>query len=102
MNESNASVKTTAPKYAPLMKAAALGDFEKVLDLVQTDVDLFEKDSRGRTALDWARLGRHRDCAETLEHAMRDDIEVRRRQMVAEQQKVSRCVVSRSSLGLHS
>lgn len=42
-------------------------------------VDLFMKDRRGRTALDWARLGRHSSCARLLEEAMTADIEKKRK-----------------------
>lgn len=37
--------------------------------------DLFGQDRKGRTALDWARLGRHFACAEVLQTAMTEDIE---------------------------
>ena len=37
--------------------------------------DLFGQDRKGRTALDWARLGRHFACAELLQTAMTEDIE---------------------------
>ena len=39
---------------------------------------LFGRDRRGRTALDWARLGRHHECAQILEEAMAKDIQRRR------------------------
>ena len=42
--------------------------------------DLFATDKKGRTALDWARLGRHRGCAQALEAAMAEDINRRRLQ----------------------
>jgi len=37
--------------------------------------DLFGQDRKGRTALDWARLGRHFACAELLQTAMTVNID---------------------------
>jgi hypothetical protein len=37
--------------------------------------DLFGQDRKGRTALDWARLGRHFACADLLQAAMAEDID---------------------------
>jgi hypothetical protein len=42
------------------------------------DCNLFAKDKKGRTALDWARLGKHRQCAELLERKFVEDIERQR------------------------
>ena len=88
------------------MKAAALGDDETLRFLIDRyeqslyetqlgaddapetisgidhELDLFGKDKKGRTALDWARLGRHQMCVELLESAVVRDIE---RQRVAAQ-----------------
>lgn len=101
-----------APVYSSLMKAAAQGDEETIIYLLEIasnknkkstslpitttgvgaaadeeyemeeeeEVDLFCKDRRGRTALDWARLGRHGGCAQLLEDAMSADIEKKRKE----------------------
>jgi ankyrin repeat protein len=50
------------------------------IEMEDEAVDLFAKDRKGRTALDWARLGRHAGCAQLLEEAMAADIEKRRKE----------------------
>lgn len=106
-----------APVYTSLMKAAAQGDEDTIVYLLdvavgtsneqggarmsqnlpsgaaeenidgeqshwaeEEPVDLFMKDRRGRTALDWARLGRHSQCAHLLEQAMAAEIEKKRKE----------------------
>jgi len=54
-----------------LIKAAGSGNLECVKILINNaKVPLFTLDQRGRTALDWARIGNKQSCAIFLEKAM--------------------------------
>lgn len=65
-----------------LMKAAAGGHDKVVQTLLDTqNVDVFRKDVAGRSALDWARMARHKVCAHLLEEAVNSELGWQRRRL---------------------
>ncbi|GBG26494.1 Ankyrin repeat domain-containing protein 50 [Hondaea fermentalgiana] len=65
-----------------LMKAAA-GGHAKVVDLLLKthQVDIFRKDTSGRSPLDWARMARHKSCAHLLEEEINQSLVGQRRRL---------------------
>lgn len=82
-NSTRWGTATSAPKYSELMKAACAGDVDSVQEMIELGHNMFETDSTGRTALDWARIAREEACALALEAAMGKQIEVLVRQTLS-------------------
>ncbi|CAM9759269.1 unnamed protein product, partial [Sphacelaria rigidula] len=76
--ELGAAVDSTVNTYTPLMRAANWGHADTVAELIAEGADMFVKDSRGRTALDWSRIARQDNVARVLERAMENEIFYRR------------------------
>jgi len=66
--------RPNARGLTPLIKAAGAGNTECCRILLEAGVDLFSKDQKGRTALDWARIGNKQQTSIFLEKQMEDII----------------------------
>ena len=86
--------KTNISGCSPLMAAAASG-FEHLITLLLMNQSpgesrgklLFQRDKKGKTALDWARIGRRWRCARTLELAIHRQVEYTREELREEDRK---------------
>jgi ankyrin repeat protein len=58
-----------AAKANPLIEAASMGDTEKVQTLLAQGADVNAKDSRGCTALMWAKREGHKEIVRILKEA---------------------------------
>ena len=73
------------PERTQLMRAVANDDLTYLFDLMASDsnIDIFAKDEKGRTALDWARICKNELAIAVLSKAMEQKIKETRIEMVA-------------------
>jgi len=86
-----------------LMKAAANGHLFVLCFLLEKSsakIDLFERDCKGKTALDWARLARRKECASFLEKQMQRDLRAQKETLDEERlsEKLDELVFSKNRI----